>query len=73
LKDCGTVRGEELKMDLGTLVAAVLRPHHGKDPELGEVGLTFQDLDDSLILFLAETMAGDGICVDGWLRKLFCA
>ncbi len=59
LKHPGAFGREKLQKISGAFVAAVLRPHHGEDPQLRVVGFSTQNRDDLLILFLGQAVAGD--------------
>src|SRR5262249_53217631 len=46
------------------LVAAVLRPHHREDPELGEVRLAAQALHDAAVLVRRQAMPVENVALD---------
>jgi hypothetical protein len=50
---------QSLQMNLRTLVAAMLAPHHAEDAQFSQVGLSAQDLNDALVLFIRNVMAGE--------------
>src|SRR5688572_5296162 len=61
LKHRRTFCRQPLQMDAGTLVAAVLAPHHTEDAEFRDGGFALQDADDALVFGVGETV----------LRELF--
>ena len=50
------VVGSVLQVHARALVAAVLRPHHGKDAELGEGRLAAEHLEDALIFVARQAV-----------------
>jgi hypothetical protein len=50
-------RRQRFQMDTGTLVAAVFRPHHGKDAELGHRRRATQRIDNALILISRQSVS----------------
>src|SRR6185436_16827529 len=50
---------QRLQMDARALVAAVLRPHHGENAELGQVRLAAETRDNAIELLRAQTMLRD--------------
>ena len=49
-------RRQRLQMHARALVAAVLRPHHREDAELGQRRLAAQSVDDALVFVRRETV-----------------
>ena len=47
---------QSFQVRTGTLVAAMLAPHHAEDSKFGQGGLPAQDLQNPLILFLCQVM-----------------
>ncbi len=50
---------QSFQMYLRTLVAAMLAPHHAEDAQFSQVGLSAQDLNDALVFFICNVMAGE--------------
>ena len=48
--------GKALQMDPGTFVGTMLAPHHRKNPEFRQIGLTTQMFEDLLKFFLRQAM-----------------
>jgi hypothetical protein len=46
------------------LIAAVLGPHDGKDPEFGEIGFAAKRLDDPVVLVALEPVAFEEAGID---------
>ncbi len=59
LDDPGPGRRELLQVNAGRFVGAVLAPHRGEDPELHQVGLAAQDLQDAGVLLLRQVVFRD--------------
>ena len=69
LQNMRAFRRETFQIMARALVAAMLRPHNGKDAELRIVRLAAENLDDLLILFRRQTVAGDQLRRHrGWLN-----
>ena len=49
LQDLRAFGRQRLQVDAGALVAAVLRPHHREDPELGKIRLAAEKPDDPFV------------------------
>src|SRR4051794_38111556 len=56
---------QRLEVNARALVAAVLRPHHGEDAELGHGRLAPEHLDNALIFVAGESVAFENLIVDG--------
>jgi hypothetical protein len=54
------------EVDLGALIAAVLRPHHREDSQLSEVRLAPEDAADPLVLRRLKAMAGNNFICKGF-------
>src|SRR5216117_4026434 len=51
-------------MDAGALVAAVLRPHHREDAELGDVRLAAEELDNPRVLVRLQPVTFEHLRID---------
>ncbi len=64
LDDAGPGGRERLQVHARRLVRAVLAPHRREDPELDEVGLAPEDLEDPLVLLVGEVVLANELVGD---------
>src|SRR5437899_11628943 len=61
LDDPLACRRQSLQMHTRALVGAMLAPHHREHPQLSEVRLPPEDLDDLLVLLVREVVLRDEV------------
>ncbi len=64
LHDELAARGQALEVHLARLVGAMLAPHHGENSELGDIGLSAEDLLYARVFFRGQAMLCGDFCGD---------
>src|SRR5262249_34762761 len=64
LQDLRTFGRQRAQVNARALVATVLGPHHREDPELGQIRIAAEELDDAAVLVRREPVAIESLAID---------